>query len=426
MKSPHGKLQMLAFILGIQLSLSHNLHAASAFDNGIDLFEQQQYQQAIKQFQQAIQNGDTRAAVYYNLAVSEYKTGKLNAAAAHFRQAAQDGKFYSSSMYSLGLIAVKQNRLKTAIRYFDRVKPADASLRRYADNAIARLQAEGGAEKPASLLDHLHGLATLSYGRDSNVNRASDNSPSNVGDTFNSIYASVSMPFIADNPNIGFGVSYFNINYSTLNTDDFSIARAGLFYKTRLANWKTRGMFSVSSSDLGPDRFQSSARLSLSGKYKLSSDSSIKLDYQFDKIHSSTVLYDYLTGTRQRLRAAYRKSFGDTRIDMRYRFETNNRDDLPTQSFSPVRHTVRVMIKQPLTEKLTVKADAAYRASDYPAIGASAGRTEDRSRLALRLQYRLDKHWALEGYARHTNNSSSNPLFKYSRDDAYLTLSYTY
>ncbi len=424
MKTPNNRLRTLALVMGI--FLSHNLYAASAFDNGVRLFEQQQYQQAAKQFRQAIQNGDTRAVVYYNLAVSEYKTGKLDAAAKYFRQAAKDSKFYSSSMYSLGLIAAKQNKLKTAIRYFDKVKPGDTSLRRYADNAIARLRADSDAKKPASLLDHVHGLAALSYGRDSNVNRASDNSPSNVGDTFNSLYASVSMPFTADSPDFGFGASYFNINYSTLDTDDFSIARAGLFYKTRLANWKTRSMLSVSSSELGPDGFQSSLRLSLNGKYKLSSDASIKLDYQFDNLSSSTPLYDYLAGTRQRLRVAYRKTFGNTRIDARYRLETNNRNDLPTQSFSPVRHTVRVIAKQPLSNKLTVKADAAYRSSDYPAMGANPGRSDERSRLALRLQYRFDKHWSLEAYARHTNNDSSNPLFKYQRDDAYLTLGYTF
>ena len=185
-------------------------------------------------------------------------------------------------------------------------------------------------------------------------------------------------------------------------------------------------MLSLSSSDLGPVSFQNTTRLALSARRKLSASSSLRLDYQLDSIRSSDVSYDYLSGTRQRLRAAWRSKWGSTRLDTRYRLELNNRDDLPTQSFSPRRHTLRAIVRQPLADRLLLKADAAWRSSDYPALGASTGRNEERLRLALRLRYRLDRHWAVESFARRTSNRSSNPLFKYRRDDVYLTLAYTY
>ena len=397
---------------------------SKAFQTGIEFFKQNRYAQAIEQFDRALQQGDQRAAVHYNLAVSHYKLNKLQDAQKHFRLAARNDKFYSLSAYSQGLIEAKRDRLQTAIRYFEQVRK-DSPLYARAKRMIAKIENEF-ATRNKPYTDFIDGSVNLSFGNDSNVNRANDNSPRNISDSYNSVYASISLPLGKQHTGIGFGASYFNLNYSTLNSDDFSSLRASMFYKTRLGDWKTRSTLSLSSSDLGPTALQDTTRLSVAGSKRLSRDASVKLDVQLDNIRSGDVQYDYLQGSRQRLRGAYRTRFGKLRVDARYRLELNNRDDLANQSFSPTRHTLRAISSYRFTPRLKTSLDLAWRSSDYPAKGTNPGRTEDRLRIAARMQYRFNKNWLLEGFARQTRNDSDNPLYDYNRSDVYLGVNYRY
>ncbi len=420
---------MRAIIASMLLSLSLLSATLTFADNsyfqaGVAYFKQNRFAEAVQQFNRALDSGDATATVHYNLAVSYYKLGQLEEAQKHFRQAARDKKFYSLSAYSQGLIETRRDRLQTAIRYFEKVEK-DSPLKSRAKRMIRRIKEEI-AHSQKTYSDYIRSNIDLSLGNDSNVNRASDNSPSNVSDSYSSLYASVSLPLGKHNTDIGFGASYYNINYSTLNTEDYSSIRANMFYKKKLGDWKTRSTLSLSSSDLGSLNLQNTTRLTLQGSKHLSRDSSIKLDYQFDNIRSGDMQYDYLQGSRQRLRATYRTRLDALRIDTRYRLELNNRDDLANQSFSPTRHTLRAITSYRINPKLSTALDLAWRNSDYPARGTNAGRTEQRLRVAARLQYRFNRYWSVEGLARQTRNDSSNPLYDYSRSDIYMGINFRY
>jgi Tfp pilus assembly protein PilF len=409
------------------LAVSQNSHAGSTdFQLGIRHFEQKNYQQAITRFKLALAAGDTRAAVYYNLAVSEYRTGDFDDAARHFRQARNNPKLYAPSTYSLGLIATRRNQLRRAVAYFKSIRKQDAVLYQRARNMIARIDKETSSTTSKNLLDYARGSASITLGNDSNVNRASDNSPSNVGDGFISLYLSGKMPFSLSNKNLGFGASYFNIDYNDLDSDDYSSLRGSLFYKARIANWRTRSSIALAASELGSNSFQNTLRLNFDAKRKLTRTSSIRLNLQYDNIRSENAAFDYLQGSRQRLRAGYKTRFDNTTMSVRYQLELNARDDLPTQSFSPERHTLQAIVKHKLSRDWMLKGDIAYRSSDYPAVGTNLGRDEDRTRITARLVYRLDKSWSVEGMIRHTLNNSSDALFDYNRDTLLLSAAYNY
>ncbi len=418
-----NKIKLSVFIL-LSLLAQLSYAASNPYQQGMQYFKQEKFSQAADAFRRALDSGDKRAAVYYNLAVSEYRTGNLKRAEKHFRKAAENKRFYPLSQYSLGLIYTKRDRLKTAKKYFSRVKKKDdAALYKRARRMISRIKNE--PEKPASLLDDISGLLSFSLGRDDNVNRASDNSPTNVSDNFTSLYASTRLPLSTDK-NIGVNASFYNIDYMNLNTDDFNILRAGIYYKTRLQDWRTKTTLSFANSNLGSTGFQKALRLDLSARQKLSRASSLRINYQYDDINSSNVLYDYLEGWRQRLRLTYKTRLNDTSIQARYRLELNSRTDTLTQSFSPTRHTLRGIVDHKLDDKWSIKGDMAYRSSDYPAIGINPGRTENRLQTAIKLRYRLQKNWDVQGMLRFTSNNTDNPIYDYSRNDFYINTSYSY
>lgn len=398
--------------------------AAGDFHRGLQYFESQQYNKAISSFQTALRSGDGRAIVYYNLAVSEYKTGDLTNAESHFRTAARDEQFYDLSQYNLGLIHTRQHDYKLAKQAFRRVRKAtNPALYKRASRMIARIDNE--PQQVKSILDDIHGLVSVTAGRDDNVNRAVDNSPSNISDSFTSAYLSTSIP-VTEDRSFGVNASYYTINYSDLNTDDFDILRAGLFYKTRFAAWRTRTTVSYAKSDLGHNGFQDITRLEFSTKRKLADASKIRIVYQYDDIASSDIAFNYLDGWRQRLRLSYKQRFGDLNAQFRYRLELNDRRNTLTRSFSPTRHTIRGIANYSLSDDWSLRGNLAYRDSNYPDVGTNPDRNENRTRAAIKLRFSPDKRWFVEISYRHTENDSDNAQFDYNRDDVHLSMAYTY
>ena len=237
------------------------------FSEGTKYFNNQKYQSATKSFQSLVDSGDHRAIVYYNLGVSEYKLGKLVLAEKHFKKISRKSEFSDPAMYNIGLIYAKRNKLKEARKWFKKVSKTNKELYKHAKGMIKKID---NADDDASVFDKARGLLNFTLGRDDNVNRVADNSPTNVSDNFYITYAAVSMPTSTKKDSLFVSASHYAINYSKLGTNDFSILRANIGYKKRLNKWKTKSSFSYATSDLGGSSYQNSIRLSFNARLRLS------------------------------------------------------------------------------------------------------------------------------------------------------------
>ena len=392
------------------------------FAQGTKHFNKQEYQSAAKSFQNLIDSGDRRAIVYYNLGVSEYKLEKLDLAEEHFKKISSKSEFSDPAVYNIGLIYTKRDKFKEARKWFKKVNKTNKELYKHAKGMIKKID---NADNNTSVFNKARGLLSLTLGRDDNVNRVADNSPTNVNDNFYITYAAVSIPTSKKTNSLFFGASYYAINYSNLGTNDFSILRANIGYKKRLNKWKTKSSFSYATSNLGGSSYQNSIRLSFNARLRLSEKSYFKATYKFDNINSSDVTNAYLDGWKQQVRLSYKVRIDDMKMEARYKLTLNNRSDTPTESFSPTRHSIRGILSKPISELWTVGTDIAYRASDYPVIGVT-GRTENRLLTALFANYKLANNWTIETKFKHTSNDSDDLTFKYNRNEFLINTAYTF
>ena len=95
-------------------------HADMDFDQGVNAFKQQDYQQAVKSFLQSRQQGNQSSILAYNLAVSYYKLGKYDQAKLYFQEILSDPELTALGYYNLGLIAQKRNEPQAAKTAFSK------------------------------------------------------------------------------------------------------------------------------------------------------------------------------------------------------------------------------------------------------------------------------------------------------------------
>lgn len=114
-------LSVTALVTGCGGFASQGLNA-----EGVRLFEQAQYQQAIRQFQQAIYNDPNNADGYYNLAAAYHRLGTLNQnridleqAENYYNQCLDRAPDHRECYRGLAVLLVEQQRAEEAFRLLE-------------------------------------------------------------------------------------------------------------------------------------------------------------------------------------------------------------------------------------------------------------------------------------------------------------------
>lgn len=147
---------------------------------------------------------------------------------------------------------------------------------------------------------------------------------------------------------------------------------------------------------------------------KLSKFERLYLRYGYEDIRSENTLYNYLEGSRHKVRAEYRQYNKSNIKKVYYELELNNRNDLTTASYSPKRHTVRGRYTHIFSQDWRLAGDLAYRLSDYPTV-ASQNRKDTRLKASAYLDYYFDKTMKLRAKIEYTDNSSNLNIYDYTR-----------
>ena len=402
-----------------------NVSAATAedkfFKSGIAHFQKKDYAKALAAFKNSYQAGKRTASLQYNIGVCHYKLGQYAEAEAAFKKLRINKRYRQIADYNLGLIANKQNKKKSAAYWFKKsiVKTGDAKINRLAENVLASLTATTTDKKP---IKNTVAHVMVSLGSDDNVTLSTNDSPSQSSDQYTELFAygemNLTNKYILDG-------SYHRLDYFDINAGDFQQARLGIRTDYAYDLWQLTPHLQIAQSRLTDGSFQRHLDFKFSGKRKLDNNRYIKLRYRYTDIDSLNPLYDYLQGDRQQFRADYFQNTELGQLRLRYELELNDRQNLTTANYSPTRHAFRARLKHRFINQWVVYEELRYRMSRYDSANGIT-REDDRLRLNVNAEKKLDKNLSAGGRLTYTDNDSSVAAEKYTRTDLQLYLDYTF
>lgn len=399
-------------------------HADMDFDQGVNAFKQQDYQQAVKSFLQSRQQGNQSSILAYNLAVSYYKLGKYDQAKLYFQEILSDPELTALGYYNLGLIAQKRNEPQAAKTAFSKSFNAakDDKVRMLA----ARQLDEPVVAKKESLFDKATGFISLGVAHDDNVTRANEDIPTvaNSSDSYLDFYAAGSYQHSGEwDDGLQFKGSMVVTRYSDLSAYDENRFSIGAYLSKPLAEWRTRSGLVYTHSTVDGSAYLQQFTLKLRADNRYAPDQRLRLKYDLSRYDELDVSYSYLSGIKQRFTIENRSRLGEDKLRLGYALELNSRDDFSAlntfSSYSPTRHNLFAVYDRVVSDKWSAQGRFDYRDSNYGDANVSGGinlgvRDESRSRYTLSAAYEYRRDTEFEMKWRHTSNDSNYISENYS------------
>jgi len=409
--------------LALSLSVVSTAFAALGkddFDRGIKASATGDYTAALQYFKNAKQAGLDTAVLKYNLAVSYYKLQQYETARKIFAGLADVSTFEQRAYFNLGLIANKQKDEAAAIRWFRRAyrNLSSEKIRKLAAVALKRLGVS--AVKTRQSDQSWTGFVSSGLSHVSNATLVNEELPGVAGKSDTGAGVSVTAGrWLKGNMNSGvrLKLNARMFQFSTLNQSDQSNFGARVLRYDRLGNWKLRLGGSWDEIYFGGSDFQRVVSADVRGRMALSQDNQFRLRYKLSRIQATNSVFDYLDGWRQQFQVGLqqRRESGKTRY--LYQLELNDREDRigtvgPFTSYSPTRHTLRVINWWDLADRWNLRISARFRYSEYNDDNVLAGnviesREDSQMRFQARVSRKFGKEWEVEAkYITATNDST--------------------
>lgn len=405
------------------------------FDEGIAASRQGNYQQAIRHFRRAREQGMDKPDLYFNLGVAYYRTGRYGDARASFERAAEAERLRALSHYNLGLVAEAADNEDTADAWFRKAyeQASTAKLRRLAADKLAIAPR---AVAPYTLYAELFG------GHDSNPRLTeADTAPGSGNDREgDAVYGALAVGryLVSGNWSNGFALygNAYTSRYPDLGEEDLDSLTAGGAAYNRVGEWQQRYRLVVNHLRLGGETLTESIRAGLRGRRAVADDVNLGLRLRAEYVSGDEGGgFDYLTGWQADARMRLDGSVGALRWEADYEFEYNDRDDLAVGndffSVSPLRHEVGAEVGYPLLGRLRGTAEVEYRLSRYRDTemrnGVDVGeREDDRLSAGVGLSHPIGTHWTGRIEADYLDNNSNFDTFDYERTEVLLSLGYSF
>lgn len=281
------------------------------------------------------------------------------------------------------------------------------------------------------------GILSVSLGNDDNVTLGDDSNvqASNEGDNFLDILATAGT-YLTGNRDAGFRVNgtFYNREYDTEDGFNFTLVAASIAYHKKLGSWHGRFGAKYSYIEFGGEPYESVYDLTAEGRHKFSKTTEIRIRYRYSDINAESTQFNNLEGDRHQLRIEGRLKAGGNRYRLSYRYETNDRNDTETlttyTSSSPVRHTIRVNAKIPLSGKWGSEIDMRWRDSRYKddnvTLISSVRRKDDRFKAKLGLNYEYNRNIELYADYTYTDNDSNIDSNEYVRNTISMGVNYLF
>ncbi|MDF1723780.1 MAG: tetratricopeptide repeat protein [Alcanivorax sp.] len=420
MLKPVFALIMLVLILSV-ISLQANAGTeVEFFKEGVSAFKKGDYPEARKAFEKARNEGLDSASLHYNLGVTYYRLGEYDNAATEFELLTDEAKWKNLAYYNLGLVAEKKGLKKKAKDYYQRaLSQQESKVNTLASRALSRL----AGPRSTSYL-----FASLFAGSDDNVTLVPDQEA--AGSEDNQLTGFITGRYYLDRQWSLEGLLYGR-RYEDSSEFNTSLAEVGLHREHGLGKWRWDNAVNVSLQSLDGERYLDTASLETEAQRSLSGKRAVKVGGELSGIRAADG-FDYLEGWRARGKIRWLQGLGSGQLQLDYRLELNDREDLVAgedfASFSPIRHLIKTDYSFPFSRRWAGRASVAYQHSDYRddhiIQGETIHRKDNRLMASLRADVTLTPRWRLFGEYRHTDNSSTIDIYDYDRNEWSLGLEY--
>jgi tetratricopeptide (TPR) repeat protein len=399
---------------------------------GNDLFNQGEYVQAKRHFENALAQGQGKGAanpvIYYNLGSVCYKLEQYDCSRDYFKKLLDDDRFTAVAYYNLALIENRQGDDAAAIDYLKASKTVsrDAQVVALVDQQLFKLQNVTADSNPETAQKDWHANVYLTSGYDSNIKFAPLDVASNESGTFITGIALFDKVIAGSDsgknkPALLFTSSVFLSNYFSSDFNDYDLYDIGLRYKWLVRQWYNSIDLNVKRSTYGHVDYQQVYAASYKTSHRYSNGDLLRVRYRYQQIDSLDAIYDYLQGHQQKLSLGYQINLTSDSVYLWYELETNNRENSATRNYSPTRNTVSARYEKKFDSTNKVYAELAYRHSDYEPT-QTQDRTDNRTDYVLSYEHDFVADWELLARWQSTSNRSTDSVYSYDRDVATLTL----
>ncbi len=403
-----SKIILLASLIGMGATASAT--ATDDWNAGKQAFSNGDYRSALIYFESARDSGRGGPAVHYNIAVSQYKTGRYAAAQETFQLIAEQfPKKRALAEYNIGLTAVRLgelNKARTSFRRAYELSGDDRTLRTLASRQL------GKQEPDVRTAANWTGAFGIRAGYDDNVALLDDLALS-AGTTTESplaeVFASFTGPWSGRSGVRVEGSAYF-VKYTDAEDFDQSQLSGGLFYEWRPGNWRLQLGAQASTGGIGGDSYDRKIGPKARVVRYLNRNSSIDLRFRHDDVTEADSIYAGLAGTRQVIDARYRWYRDGHYLQLRLAVETNDRLDA---GMSPDRNRLGIDYRYRPEQGLGFEAGFALRNSDYSELATP--REEDLTTLRGAMTYMFRSNWLVLAEYQNSSNDSTDPVYSYDR-----------
>lgn len=430
---PSALMHLLALALFVTAypSASHADSPQAAFAAGVAASKQGDYEQAVRAFRRARDQGLATPALHHNLGVAYYKLGRYELARAAFKRAAVNAGLRALSHYNLGLVAQAAGDGAAAAAWFRKAyeQAGTAQLRRLA-------AAQLGIAPPAVVPYTFYAEAFSGY--DSNPRLAADDPLVDViGDREgDAVYGALAAGryLVSGDWSNGFalyGDAYIG-HYADLAGEDIESLSAGGDLYRGAGGWQQRYRLVANHLRLGGEALANSIRASLRGRRPLGGDLALTLRLRAEYVDGDDGSgFDYLSGWEADTRVRLSGVTGALRWWVHYEFAYNDREDLSFDddffSVSPRRHELGVEFERPLIGRLRGMLDIAYSLRRYPdpevrdAVEVDE-REDHRLSAGLGLSHPIGTNWTGRIEVEYRRNASNFDAFDFERTVLLLSL----
>lgn len=430
------RIRMLAYLLcgGVALLPPSAVAAADGYAAGVEAARDGRYEAALEIFLTVREAGRNTPALTYNLAVVNFRLGRLEQSRVEFRRLLTNDRWRALAHYNLGLIDERDGRPEAAQEHFQQAYAQAGSPE---TRGLAARKLAPSTPPPESPPPRWHGLVSVGAGFDDNVILADDRVFADVTDREAYFVEGLAAARRALGRNGDAGpavdVGGYYRAHGDLGDYDFGAVSTGLTWRFPKDSWdistgiRAAAQFSGGSSYANVITHRIQARRP-SGPvvWRLRND----LSHYFGASR-----FDFISGWRNRsdLQVWSSTSWGSVHVG--YELEFNDRDDLQRNdeffSFSPTRHGVSSGVSVDVLPRLRIDLRGSLRWSHFAKdnryldeAGAlvSAPRDQDLLFAEIRADYRLSGVWTVWGSVQHSSSDSAVPRYDYRADSVVVGL----
>jgi hypothetical protein len=401
---------------------------------GTAAFQRGAHGEALEFFMRAEQAGRGTETVEYNIAVCLYRLQRFKEAQPRFIKLSKHAKWRDLAHYNLGLVAEAAGEHEDAAKWYRLAADgATEKLRLLAERKLAQLQAARASRDWMTLL-------SLSLGHDSNAASLADEmqSAANAADNYSEWLAYGQRYFKG---RAGAGLKFYALGFDRRHEDfnslDSRVAGLGLAREFPWRDYKAEAGIRLTrtlvDSNVLADQLQAGMSLS-----RPLAEGTLSLAYLPSRYFSGD-RYSQIEGWQQRLEANWTRRFNTVTLETRYRFETNDRNDLRRDgsfsSYSPVRNSIMGKLDRKLSDSFNLSLALEYTRGNYSGENRlrdtdgevkQAARSNEQSRIAAGCAYRWSQGWRLKGEYEYIDTEDTFDLYTYNKNRLNATLEYQF